>query len=491
MINESNMLRFFDLKFNSFTLLDKKTFLIYNFRMLKIIFCLLISFSSIAKVAMPNSDYTYALMDLSNNKIVSKQNEDNPMTLASVSKLFTMHYALSILGVDYKFRTRIYFDGDIDNGIAKGKLYLIGSGDPYLTAPNVVSLIQQLKNKGIRKLDGEFIYDDSHLSFVKKISTIGLEDQPDNPSMGALNIEFNRFKVWGRGEEVHPPLKFIALESRDMSSNGLKFNFLNNNGLETWLVNKKEKINYIEDLPTRDSSVFTAEYFRLLGERLGVDLPKAKRGIWQNNGKLFAEHSGLPLNRLAYLCLEYSNNLIAETLLKSAVKEDKNQIVGSEKASELMHKWLQESFNDIDWKKSSFINGSGLTINNKVSANTMVQYLQKLSDHQYNTHSFFSLLSINAHSGGLARRLRHPSYAYRVFGKTGSLHYVSNLAGYLIANSGKRYAFAIFMTDKDKREKLNGKNSKENNVLRNESKPWYSSSILEQDELLKEWIQRY
>jgi D-alanyl-D-alanine carboxypeptidase/D-alanyl-D-alanine-endopeptidase (penicillin-binding protein 4) len=309
--------------------------------------------------------------------------------------------------------------------------------------------------------------------------------------MGALNLEFNRFKIWGKGQKIHPPLESIKLQSKNKSSNGQKFDYLEQKKTETWRVNKKEDLRFIEDLPTRNSSVFTAEFFRFLGKMHGLDLPKAKQGIQGTKGKLIASHSSLPVSRLATLGLEYSNNLIAETLLKTAAKKQSQKILNSEKASALMHKWLQKTLGKVSWKHSSFKNGSGLTLDNQVNAKTMVEYLKALDQVQYDSRSFWSFLSINAHSGGLARRLRHPKFAYRVYGKTGSLFYVSNLSGYLIADSGKKYAFAIMMTDKDKREQLSTKNSSKNNKLRDKSKSWFSLSIREQDQLLRSWIRKY
>jgi len=440
---------------------------------------------------MPKDDYSYALLELANNKLVTSHNLNRPMVLASVSKLFTMHYALSQLGAGFQFETKVYFSGKVENSIAKGKLYLVGSGDPYLVAPNLISIIKQIQRAGIKKLDGEFFYDDSELSFTHRLSSLGLEDQPDNPSMGALNLEFNRFKVWGKGQQIHPPLESIELQSKNKSSNGLKFDFLSEKKMETWRVNKKESLKFIEDLPTRNSSVFTAEYFRFLAKKHGLELPEGRPGKWANKGKLLGTHKSLPLRRLATLGLEYSNNLIAETLLKMAAKEHSQKTLDSEKASQLMHKWLQRKLNQVNWKQSSFKNGSGLTLHNKVNAKTMVQYLGGVDKEFYGSKSFWSLLSINAHSGGLARRLRHPKYAFRVYGKTGSLYYVSNLAGFLVADSGKKYAYALMMTDKSKREQLNSKNSALNNKLRSRSKSWFSLSIKEQDKLLKEWIKKY
>ena len=127
-------------------------------------------------------------------------------------------------------------------------------------------------------------------------------------------------------------------------------------------------------------------------------------------------------------------------------------------------------------------------MNNKVSSGTLAKFLSGIEKDRYFKGSFLPLLSINGHSGGVSERLKHPDYAYRVYGKTGSLYYVNNLAGYLIGNSGKRYAFSIFTTHPKNREILNKKNSLETDLLRLQSKKWKVETSIIIDNQLKRWI---
>ena len=95
----------------------------------------------------------------------------------------------------------------------KGNLYLKGYGAPYFTANHILSLIHQIKAAGINEVSGQFFYDDREQFSFPRISEIGLEDQADNPSLGALNVEFNRFKVWTKLNIALPPLSYFVVKS--------------------------------------------------------------------------------------------------------------------------------------------------------------------------------------------------------------------------------------------------------------------------------------
>ncbi len=459
--------------------------------MKKTLIVALIFSSSLFSKVISSDDYSFTLIELESKKIIVEQDKEKPMVLASVSKLFTLFYSLSILGPQYRFETSVYSKGKISNRVLEGDLYLVGTGAPYLTAPQLLSLIHQVKDKGIKKVKGKLFLDDSALEFTTRLSPLGLEDQADNPSMGALNIEFNRFSIWGRGKEPLPPLKNLSLEIKKEKSNGLKFKNSSTAKEEKWFVYQKEKMKFIEDIPTRDSTFFTGHYFQYLAGLHGLEVSKIEKAQRPSDSKKIATHKGLPLERLAYLGIEYSNNLIAETLLKTSVKESKRKSYPSDESAKLMHEWLKGKFSKVNWNKSQFQNGSGLTLNNQVSALNMAQYLSEIAQTSFEGRSFWSLLSINSHSGSLAKRLTSPDLAFRVYAKSGSLYYVNNLAGYLIGKSGKKYAFALFMTDEKKRESLGGDNSPEKNKLRLESKKWYQQTARFQDEIIKGWINKY
>src|SRR2546430_9664078 len=124
-------------------------------------------------------------------KVIYGINADKLFTPGSTTKLLTEGTALSLLGADYRFHTRVYRTGRIDEeGGLDGDLILVASGDPNLSGriqadgtlafenedhsydgdPNtravpgdpllvIRRLAQQVADKGIKKIRGNVIID--------------------------------------------------------------------------------------------------------------------------------------------------------------------------------------------------------------------------------------------------------------------------------------------------------------------------------------------
>jgi len=445
-----------------------------------------------SKIKPKNLGMSFSLMDLETGKLVDSKFPSEPRSLASVSKLLTFYFALDVLGPKDNFKTEVYKEGTIVNGVLQGSLYLKGYGAPYFTANHILSLIHQIKGHGIKEVKGDFFYDDLEQFSYPRISEIGLEDQADNPSLGALNVEFNRFKVWTKLNVALPPLNYFVVKSERAPRGGPRFKFdVGKKGNEVWKKNSAVRMRSIEDLPSKNSNLFTSSFFHYLAGIHGLKLNSPKGKKVPPNAKLLGYHEGLPLIRLASLGLEYSNNLIAEMAMLKAVKKLTGEKRSLEESAFFMHEWYKKSFPKINWGGSSLTNASGLTVDNKMGPKNMVDLLFILKDKKFNQRSFWSLLSINGHSGGLSRRLRHPKYAFRVYGKTGSLYYVNNLAGYLLGKSGKKYAFALFNAHDKKRQLLSSLNPLKGRKLRRGSGYWRRKSLKKMDTKLEEWLKRF
>ena len=438
------------------------------------------------------SNVAYALMELDSGKLITSEQVNKEMILASVSKIFTYYFALKTLGPDFRFNTKLFYLGEIKKGVLKGDLILKGGGDPYLNAAQLSAFAQHLKLKGIHKIEGRFLVDGSFLQPAQSVSILGLTDQADNPAISGLNVEFNRYDIWYKELIPYPPVDSLVLKRKNRSAFGLRFNHKETLGhKEIWEVNTREYIPSVDSIPSKNSSLFTGNYLRLLASRMGVTLPPPIEGSVPSKAKLIYTNKGLPFSRIAELGLEFSNNLMAETALMTAAKKINTLPQDSKISAETMMKWYQKSFPDLDWKKVTLINGSGLTIYNEISPLNMVQFLRALSKQTIEKRSYLSYLSINGHSGGIRRRLTHPNLGFHIFAKTGSLFYVNNLAGYLIGKSGKMYAFAFFTTHHKHREVMSGEDSSDKKYLRSKSGEWNNLSTEAMDSILEQWIQDY
>src|SRR5689334_3476438 len=74
------------------------------------------------------------VLDLGTGRVIYQRNQDHFFVPASNTKLFTTAMALSRLGPDYTFHTRVVAAASPDSdGRIAGNLRLVGGGDPNLS----------------------------------------------------------------------------------------------------------------------------------------------------------------------------------------------------------------------------------------------------------------------------------------------------------------------------------------------------------------------
>src|SRR2546421_6280870 len=120
--------------------------------------------------AIDASDLTRArwgvfVTSMKDGRVLVSHNGDKLFTPASNMKIYTTAVALDLLGADYHWRTSVYADKQPDpSGVIGGNLTLYGRGAPDLDSKTgLVSLADQLYQRGVRQLRGDIIGDDSYL----------------------------------------------------------------------------------------------------------------------------------------------------------------------------------------------------------------------------------------------------------------------------------------------------------------------------------------
>jgi serine-type D-Ala-D-Ala carboxypeptidase/endopeptidase (penicillin-binding protein 4) len=432
----------------------------------------------------------YSLVELDSGETKEIHQHERPIHPASLTKIFTALYALEKLGAQYRFSTKVYSDGKIEDGVLKGNVYLVGGGDPSLTMSRLMDMVLELKLRGVKLLEGSFYYDDSSQPQTEMLSPFGLGDQTYNPGLSALNLEFNRFTMYRLGHRKtkranfvsQPPLPHISIEKIKAGfSPGKRFHFAQHRPEENWQISQKEAYSLKESIPVRRSSRFTAETFRYFARLWSIDLPPARNGKLRAEAKLWAEDISLPLINLLSLTLEYSNNLLAEQILLKASQ--------SQKVPEAGKKLTQWILKKVPSCKVNLTNGSGLSAHSLVNTHCFSLFLQQYALQNVGQRGFMSLLSISGQTGWLRNKLDDPATAYRVWAKTGSLDYVNNIAGVLFSNTGKSYSFGLGIQDLKKRNILNGKNSHRVDKVRRRASLWRKKSTQVLEELIKHWIE--
>src|ERR1051325_6780021 len=113
------------------------------------------------------------VLDVKKDSVLFDYNGGIGLVPASSQKTLTTAAALCLLGEDYKFETKIEYDGVLDSakGVLKGNIYIHGSGDPSLaskyfkddkdTTEVVEKWAKLISLKGIKRIEGAVIADAS------------------------------------------------------------------------------------------------------------------------------------------------------------------------------------------------------------------------------------------------------------------------------------------------------------------------------------------
>ena len=118
---------------------------------------------------MRGASFSLLIKETESGRVVCAYDTLRQLTPASVMKLVTTATALELIGEDYRYPTRITYDGHIEDGMLRGNLYIEGSGDPSLGSafideePEAFARdwIEAIRRTGIRRVTGSVVADAS------------------------------------------------------------------------------------------------------------------------------------------------------------------------------------------------------------------------------------------------------------------------------------------------------------------------------------------
>ena len=112
---------------------------------------------------------------------------------ASLMKLVTTSAALDLLGPAFTWRTPVYLDGQVRDGVLQGNLYLQGSGDPRFGVEQLWLLLRRVQGLGIRSIQGDILLDRSVFS-VPAQDPGGFDGEPLRPYNAAPDALLINYK---------------------------------------------------------------------------------------------------------------------------------------------------------------------------------------------------------------------------------------------------------------------------------------------------------
>jgi len=432
------------------------------------------------------------IVDLASGRTLYEQNGAHFFVPASNTKLFTTALALTRLGPDFTFQTRVLADAAPDAaGRIAGAVRLVGGGDPNLSAraipytpgpatgdPLVAleELAGQVAARGVKRIDGDIVGDDTWYVWEPYAAGWSVDDprSEDGAPVSALTVNDNACDLnvrpgAGAGDPaivtLNPPVEYYNLENR----------------VRTVAAGAERRI-HIERVPgsmdllvwgtiplgdkgedmllgIEDPALYAAKAFRQLLEERGIAVTGSAtaRHLYphelasltqadepaQDPGVELARHTSAPLLEDLRITAKVSQNLHAEMALR-AVARARRHVGSFEAGREEMRAFLAEM--GVDQGDYNLMDGSGLSRLDLVTPAAVVKLLR----YMYRSparENWISLLPVGGKDGTLSSRFAEGPAAGRIHAKTGSLSHVSALSGYAQRLDGRWVAFSILVNN--------------------------------------------
>ncbi|MBT5739219.1 MAG: D-alanyl-D-alanine carboxypeptidase/D-alanyl-D-alanine-endopeptidase [Planctomycetes bacterium] len=365
---------------------------------------------------------------------------------ASCMKLVVAAAVLAQLGPDHSLKTDLMRLGDIEDGVLKGDLLVIGGGDPAICGrENKDDLlwelrpwISQLKGQGIERIEGRVLAD------VRYLTGSGIH--PDWPvdqltrwycaPSGALNLNDNCIDVV-IGPVVDGQVSVLLKPEHPLLS-------LRNRLVPT--SKKKDHLYHIARSRRGWEVTVSGKFLATSGERTEwVTVPDPADGFVSVFLKMIEdsgiEVSGTKLTPAAKatsvatiqhsvssrlpVMLKQSQNLYADALARVLGRESGGD--GSfASVSPVLKSWLVK--NCSAQEGVVIRDGSGLSRQNLLDARLLRKLLETALVSRWGA-VLLDGLSVGAVDGTLARRFRSSPLSGKVRAKTGTIRGVSSLAG--------------------------------------------------------------
>lgn len=399
----------------------------------------------------------FSVAGLTDGQRLETHNANVATPPASVTKAVTALYALDVLGPTHKFATRVLATGPVVDGRLDGDLVLVGGCDPTLDTIALAGLAKAVKAGGLREVTGKFLVADGILPRIHTIDP----DQPDqvsySPAVSGISLNFNRVHFqWQRSGSAYA----VAMDARtegyrpEVAMAVMRvverrlpiYTYNDSNGRDAWTVARPALGNGgARWLPVRKPGAYAGDVFRTLIRAHGIQLPKAAVVSDIPEGTEVARHESAPLVSILQGMLRYSTNLTAEMVGLAATVTRGHRPTDLRGSAQHMNAWAAESFGTDGLQ---LVDHSGLGSDSRMTADAMVDVLTRLQT----VGALRPILKEFVMRDGRGRPNRdHP---IEVEAKTGTLNFVSTLAGYMTAPDGTELAFAILTADEARRARI-------------------------------------
>ena len=398
-----------------------------------------------------------AVMDAKTGAIVFERNSQVGLAPASTQKIVTSAAAFELLGKDFRYETKLSYNGNIKAGVLNGYLYVEGSGDPtfgsqrYASTRSSVILgnwSKALQQKGVRTITGGLV---TLAAFVNPSLPDGWIWQDIGNYYGAgarlLNWKENQYDlILSAGDKVGDEVEIVKSGSKIFERD--YYNVLSTaakgSGDNAYIyfpiegdkpqvrgtIPAGEKSFSISgamsdpDMELRQEmeSAFAAASIRLDNTASNTTEVRETKGI-----HVLHSYLSPTLDSINYWFMRRSINLYGEALINTMGYQEMKTWATDTGVRVVRDFWATKG---IDKAAINIIDGSGLSPQNRVTPDALVQILKYAQGRPWYQSFYLSIPTFNG------MKL-----------KSGSIGGARAFAGYHTSTQGKEYIVAIIVNN--------------------------------------------
>lgn len=444
-----------------------------------IMLCLMVSVGLQAKAqsikepsnvsALQDAFWSLCIQDATTGEELVGVRSHHLMTPASTMKVVSTATALSRYPVSTRFETRVETDGEVAGGVLNGNLYVIGDGDPSIGSRYFwredaqkffKSIASAIKVLGVNKVTGGVIAITDNRDFQAENPRWPLYDLANHYAAGAfcINLFDNSYtaRILNEGQRVVvepdvPGLKltpmFARSSARSRDSLYISRIPLSDGSLPITGVYPARAKSVTVRGAVPNPPLFMASYLQQFlknsGVTFGVDASTRESAVsGLKNVYTFKSPTILELVRITNI---YSHNLFAEGFLRLVGRDQvgmEGHNLSQTSIMEVMRYW---SSRGLDVRELEMLDGSGLSGENRVTANFLASLLGKVYRSDLKD-TFMRTLPRVGVEGTVTSFLKRTPLEGKAYLKSGTIRNVVCYAGYVELN-GKVYTVAFMVNN--------------------------------------------
>lgn len=416
-----------------------------------------------------------SVASLTRGDVLFRFNQDRLLMPASNMKLVTLAVVAERLGWDFTFETTLHPMGPVTDGVLQGDLVVVGSGDPSFSTRDEAATrgtfeawADTLRRAGIHRVAGRLVGDDRAFAHEAYGAGWAWDTLPWGYAapIGALQVNENTVRLTlAPGPAPESPV-LVTIENGEGDVQIEHHVVTGQAGSPVVLAARRrpghDRVTIEGSVPLGSGALRrtlsienpTLYFLRVLERTLAIRGIRVDGGVADVDDLLgglanplpppLLVHRSPPLSEMALPLMKASQNLYAETLLRTV-----GRAPGTGAASEPGRVIVRDTLASWGVPADAVVvsDGSGLSRYNYATPDALLTVLRRMHGDARHQAPWLRALPIGGVDGTLERRFKGARAEGRVQAKTGTISNVRALSGYVDGADGERLAFVLLVNN--------------------------------------------